>query len=115
MTWVRIDDQFPDHPKIAAAGPLAGWLHVCGLCYCNRNLTDGFIPDAVAGRLTTFDDGCEPVILLLVEHGIWKKVAGGFAIHDYLDFQLSKAEILELRSKKQAAGRAGGCGGWRSE
>ncbi len=126
MTWVRVDDQFPDHPKIAAAGPLAGWLHVCGLCYCNRNLTDGFIPRTVAHRLTSFDhigietggDGetfavgddasCEWMAQVLCEHGIWKEVAGGYAIHDYLEYQLSKAEILELRSKKAAAGRAGG-------
>jgi hypothetical protein len=126
MTWVRIDDQFPDHPKVVAAGPLAGWLAVCGLCYCNRNLTDGFIPRAVAHRLTSFehigietggdgqtfavgdDASCEWMAQVLVEHGIWREVAGGYAIHDYGEYQLSKAEILELRSKKAAAGRAGG-------
>ncbi len=41
MSWIKIDDQFSDHPKIIEAGPLAGWLYVSSLCYCGRYLTDG--------------------------------------------------------------------------
>lgn len=127
MTWVRLDDQFPKHPKVAAAGPLAGWLHVCGLCYCNQYLTDGFVPRAVAHSLTHYehvgletasaeggligfgnDVTCEWMASVLCEHGVWERVEGGYQIHDYLDYQPSRAEVEELRAKKQAAGQAGG-------
>ena len=44
MPWVRIDDGYADHPKMAAVGPLGQALWLAGLAYCNRYLTDGFIP-----------------------------------------------------------------------
>ena len=46
MSWIKIDDQFADHPKVLQAGPLASWLYVCGLTYSGRYLTDGWVPSA---------------------------------------------------------------------
>ena len=43
---MRWDDKTPEHPKMAAAGGDAGWLHFCAVGYCNRNETDGVIPYA---------------------------------------------------------------------
>jgi hypothetical protein len=51
MTWIKLDDQIADHPKIVKAGPLASWLYICGLTYCARFLTDGFIPQEQVRRL----------------------------------------------------------------
>ena len=51
MTWVKLDDGFPEHPKLIQAGAAAGWLYVAALCYSARNLTDGHIPAAVLPRL----------------------------------------------------------------
>lgn len=62
MPWVRIEDTVPDHPKFLRAGPIAAWLWLCGLCYCQRQLTDGFIPKEALpflGFLLTDDDGDE--------------------------------------------------------
>ena len=47
----RLDDNFPDHPKVLAAGPLAKALYIDALCYCNRMLTNGWVPAAMATRL----------------------------------------------------------------
>lgn len=125
MPWVKIDEAMPDHPKVLSAGPLAGWLHICGLAYCNRYLTDGFVPRAMVPKLADFDGLAEQVAEgdvmaayttvgpfdmaeRLVACGIWRKVEGGYQIHDYLDFQPSKAEVEEARRQKQEAGRKGG-------
>ncbi len=129
MPWVRLDEAFAQHPKVAAAGPLAIALQVAGLCYCNQNLTDGFIPRAVARTLVDWqvdrEDGrvytvgvtcgmsgndleCEWVIDLMLERGIWIEAPGGYRIHDYLDYQPSKAQVLAEREQKRAAGRKGG-------
>jgi hypothetical protein len=126
MSWVRLDDAFPEHPKVLAAGPLAGWVHVCGIAYCNRNLTDGFVPRAAAHKLADFDHigvetggvegmfsvgydvDCEDLVQTLCDIRLWKEVDGGYIIHDYLDYQLSRKEILELRKKRSEAGRKGG-------
>lgn len=48
MPWVKVDDHFDEHPKMAAVGPVGWGVWLAGLAYCNRNLTDGFIPRTVA-------------------------------------------------------------------
>jgi hypothetical protein len=129
VTWVRLDDGFTQHPKVAAAGPLAIAMQVAALCYCNKNLTDGFIPRAVARTLLDWeldnddaywtitvktDDGRsedltpEFVWDCLLSAGLWDRVPGGFRIHDYLEYQPSKDEVLALREVRAEAGRIGG-------
>jgi hypothetical protein len=44
---VKIDDQFPDHPKVVALSDAAIALWLRGICYCSRYLTDGAIPERV--------------------------------------------------------------------
>jgi hypothetical protein len=94
MAWVRIDDQFTDHPKLAAAGPVAGWVYVSGLCYAARYLTDGFVPETIALR---FDGSSPEVLENLVECSLWDRVNGGYLIHDFLDYNppASKVNTLE--------------------
>jgi hypothetical protein len=131
MAWIQIDDHFDEHPKLQQVGPLAWGVWLAGLAYCNRNLTDGFIPWTKAHTLAGFatmdgddqiwhlarvrtngeeaEDIQSPwVIDLLIAAGLWEEVDGGFRIHDYTDWQRSKAEILELREKRAEAGRQGG-------
>lgn len=117
MAWVKLDDHFAEHPKIATAGPLAGWLHVCALCYCNRHLTDGFIPARVLGTLVDFtgindeaNGEAKPKQLasVLLAVGLWEAAEGGYLIHDYLDYNPSRDEVIATREKRAEAGRIGG-------
>ena len=103
MTWVKLDDQFADHPKVVAAGPMAAWLYVCGLTYAARLMTDGYIPNAQVRRLADIE-GADEQAQRLVDVGLWEVVEDGFQIHDYEDYQLTRADI----EKKRAAGQAGG-------
>lgn len=111
MAWVRLEDTFPEHPKIDAAGGDAGWLHVCALAYCNRNLTDGFIAQARIGRLS---DRKSPAQLAqrLVDVGLWEPCDSGWVIHDYLHYNPSKEQVDAQRAArsevKQKAGHLGG-------
>lgn len=131
MPWIRIDDHFDEHPKLAAAGPLGWAMWLAGLAYCNRNLTDGFIPWSIAGNLVSWDylDATGPtriyiggpdsvseegavsseyVIVVLCNVGLWDKVTGGYRVHDFDQYQPTKAVIMAERAKKVAAGTAGG-------
>jgi len=104
MVWVRLADDFVDHPKVVEAGPLASWLYVCGLSYSNRYATDGFIPSGQVRRLA---DVREPDLLArkLVEVRLWEPVKGGYQIHDYAEYQPSSAEVKrdrEATAKRQA-------------
>lgn len=86
MTWVRLDDRFAQHRKVVAAGPLAMAMQVAALGYCNRELTDGFIPRGIARTLID----CDPeqgvsvdvgwIIRRLLEKSLWIEVDGGYAI-----------------------------------
>ena len=98
MPWVRIDDQYPEHPKIVAAGHLAGWLDVCALAYSNRALTDGFIAKAMVPRLSSVPAPLKRAAEL-VEVGRWSEVDGGYQINDYLEYQKSGAQIRKERDQ----------------
>lgn len=131
MVWVRIDDRYNEHLKFASAGPLGVTLWLAGMAYCNRNLTDGFIPWTVARTLVAWeyigaagptailvallDSDDEPamvtsdlVIDQVVHSGLWDTVTGGYMVHDYLDYQPSRQAVMTERAAKAAAGRAGG-------
>ena len=135
MPWVRLDDNFPDHRKIAELGdyaPVAGWLFICGLAYCNRQLTDGFIPKQHVIRLASFrhlsietagvkglvsmgeDIEADTLAELLEAVGLWEDRDTHWYIHDYSDYQPTKAEVEAEREQKRAAGRAGGLASGRA-
>ncbi len=120
MAWVKLTDDFTEHPKLLEAGPLAGWLWVCALAWSNRNGTDGRLPRAIVCRLASFegvgvytgtytgqDVDVRDLADALVNVGLWEEVEGGFAIHDYSDYQLTTDELASIRAKKSAAGKAG--------
>lgn len=100
MPWVKVDDHFDEHPKLAKVGPLGWALWMAGLAYCNRNLTDGFIPWSVARKLVNWEGlritsvqsqrevTSDYVIDLLVQAGIWAEVPDGYQYVDLGLFQL---------------------------
>lgn len=98
MAWVRIDDSFSDHPKVEAAGGDAAWLYVCMLCYCNRHLTDGFVP---VEKLPRLSDRSRPAALAarLAEVGLVDAVDGGWRVHDYHDYQPSRESVVAERDQ----------------
>jgi len=99
VAWIKIDDQFVDHPKVVRAGPEAAWLYVCGLAYCARFLTDGAIPEPAIRSFADFAD-TNPSDLAdrLVDVGLWARLEDGYQVHDYLDYQRSKSQIEHDRA-----------------
>lgn len=97
MTWTKLDDHFLDHPKILAAGERAELLHIHGLIYANKHLTDGFVPDS-ALKLLLHNPQRGPVDRL-VELGIWEVADGGYLIHDFLDWNPSRDKVLTERKR----------------
>jgi len=109
MPWVAMDDQYPERAEVAQIGAHAAWLNVCAWAYCNRQLTDGFVPAGVAGRLADVPKVAAQ-IAALVAVGWWMPVEGGYEIVGYLRYQKSAAEIRAKREndrRRQAKSRAG--------
>jgi hypothetical protein len=136
MAWARIDDNFPDHPKIVAAGPICALIQIRAICYCCRYLTDGRIPiQAVPGLLT----GLELVDIVeaavgnmaslgrnaseinwperMVAHGLWDVIEDGrcYLVHDFLRYNFAKSAIEKRRKDKRSAGKKGANIRWGKE
>lgn len=95
MSWFRVDDGFHNHPKVIAAGTGAAGLFVrCG-SYCAQHLTDGHVPTGIAKLY-----GSASMIRALVDAAMWTPVPGGYLIHDYLDFNPSRADVEKERAAK---------------
>jgi hypothetical protein len=110
MAWVKLDDQFFRHPKVLAAGRDARDLYMVGLCYCAQGLTDGFIPSQAVRVLAAeaeIDTGPASAARL-VDVGLWEPIDGGYAIHDYHEYQPSKERVLATREARAEAGSRGG-------
>ncbi len=103
MSWVRLEDDFPENPKIIEAGPVASWTHIKAIAFCNRQLTDGFISHATVRWMSGAASA-----KVLVRVGLWETTKGGYLIHDYLEYQPSKAEVMDRRAKRAASGKLGG-------
>ena len=107
MGWIRLDDGFAEHAKVLQAGPLAAWLHVAGLCYANRHLTDGLIPQAALAQLMSMDglsNKGRPLRVAglaarLVRAGLWERDGANYRIHDYLQYQPSRREVETRRAQ----------------
>lgn len=121
MAWVRIDDGFPEHPKALAVGLLGQAVHIGAICWSNRMLTDGFIPLEALPRLTGWSLAkAKQQAEMLVKAGLWHDSeavcrdkcpggkCGGYQIHDYLEFQGSKDDVLAFRGLKAQSGHIGG-------
>lgn len=100
--WIKVHNSMPQHPKLLRAGDRAAWLQVCGLCYANEHLTDGFIPRHALPVVAPGVRGAEKLARLLVDVGMWDEVDDGWRIHDYTDHQRSAEEVRERRSKDAA-------------
>lgn len=126
MSWVRIDDGWAEHPKFEKLGPVEITVWLSGLSYCNRNLTDGFIPESVVRKLgfvigNVIDNGVpkdvESAVRVLVESNLWIAVDNGFLVHHYADYQQLKKHVERQRKRKadnQKAYRDRASGRYRS-
>jgi hypothetical protein len=111
--WSKIDDQFYLNVKNATIDRDEQDLYIAGNVYCNGQLTDGFIPAAIVAMLCIWakipnEANAQAIASRLVEHNYWELIEHGYMVHDFLDWNLSKAEVLELRAARSEAGRRGG-------
>ena len=115
MPWVKLSDDYTDSLELAAVDPVlracAVELSIAALCYCGRLLTDGHVPRSQIGRLVDFSPNgidAHAVAAELVRVGLWEETPGGYAIHDYLKDQPSRAKVESDRAewrRRQAKSR----------
>lgn len=105
MGWTKLDDEFPWHPKVRRAGPLATALHVAALCHCNKYLTDGVVDRAVLPSLVDLSEfqrhtkNHTQLADRLVSAGLWSRSADGenYTIHDFLKYNPTRDQVISER------------------
>jgi len=104
VTWIKVDDDFYDHPKFLALTHSGVALWVTALAWCGHHKTDGVIPRAAVQRLghdfATAD--------ALVAAGLWITTDTGWRVHEFTEYQRSAEQVEKL----SAAGRKAAAQRW---
>jgi hypothetical protein len=100
----RLDMGWHAHPRILQLGLQAMGLHAWSISYCDHARSDGFIPQGAWPSLP----GAGAAVKALIDAELWARVDGGFMLHDYLDYNRSRAKIEAELAAKRANGQAGG-------
>lgn len=107
MSWFRLDDQAYDHPKLARAGNEAVGAWARAGMWCAKHLTDGVVPREVALSIAP-----QRIWTILESVGLMDPHPEGLLVHDYLDWNPSRAEVMaerdRVRAQRSDAGRRSG-------
>ena len=93
MPWFRVDDNLAFHAKVVTAGNAAMGLWVRAGSWASQQLSDGFVPEHIAGVL-----GTPQQVAKLVSSGLWHEAPGGFSFHKWDERQPKKEVIEEERA-----------------
>lgn len=100
MTWIKLEDKTPRHPKVAGLSDKAFRVWINSLCYASEFLTDGVLPLAFMNTIKP------SVITELIQAGLWEKDSHGtVCIHDYLGHQTPKSKIEAKRDQARERAR----------
>jgi hypothetical protein len=94
MTWLKLDENIMDHPKIETLSKASFYAYITSLCYCSKYLTDGKLsPKIVATSTRPLQRNA------LVSAGLWDLVDGTYYVHNYTVHQRTREEVLASRDK----------------
>ncbi len=108
MTWFKLDDGWLMHPKMRRIGKDGRALWLAGGTHCAQQLTDGRIDKEFVTILALQAEVKPTVARLLVSEGLWVDGGDHYVMHDYLDYQPSRAQVESERGRnreRQAAHR----------
>lgn len=104
MPYLSIDDQAADHPKIEALSDKAFRLWFKGITYCQRFLTDGHIAADVVRGLRGWSKVTQDELAKVLPPftgPLWHVAEdGSVRVHDFLNWNDSRAEVLKRRTTK---------------
>lgn len=92
MTWIKLDDNAVDHPKVASLTDRAFRWWVKALSYASRLLTDGLLPP------TFWKQVPKQTRSELTGAKLWDWDDPNFQIHDYLTHQSSREAVSQKRA-----------------
>ena len=87
VPWVKVEQSYLRHPKVARLSPEAKLLHLASILWTAEHLQDGYVPATALRQL------CDDVpiasrwrrhyAVALVSAGLWDEVEDGWIVHDF--------------------------------
>ena len=112
MSWIKLDDQWMDHPKIIRAGRDARDMWLASITWCAKHLTDGVFPENLLPALAISAGvdiaNVKQIARVLLGVCLWDACENGYKVHDYLDYNPTKEQALANKEARKIAGSAGG-------
>lgn len=114
MAYAQIEVGALRHPKVLTLSDAAFRLWVAGLAYCQEHLTDGRLPAACLVALGV--KATPKLVDELVVAALWERTEHDYHVHDYLDWNRSRALVEKDRAhartraaaaRERAGARAG--------
>lgn len=105
--FARLSLDYFDHPKLASVSDGAIVAHLHMIVYCRKYLTDGRVPKQIASRF-------ESKLLSELAHNDDERPSitihddGSVTLHDYGEWQETRADLETKSQVRAAAGRKGG-------
>lgn len=116
MPWARFEDDYLGNQKLATLSTVAIALDMAAIIYSARELRDGQLTvgdvEAIAALLHVRK--WQPAAVELVKVNRWARTERGYAIHDYLEYQPSREQIMQDRAKARERKRHAARGRWDS-
>lgn len=115
MAWAKFDDRYDDNEKVKRAwkrSPAAAALHAHAITWSSRHETDGIVKaewiqerfDIARMKPKDRKDALDT----LIETGLFISLDGeSFEVHDYLNFNPSKAQLEDKRRRDSERKRSG--------
>ena len=126
VTWVRLDQDCCDHPKVDEISNGAFRLWISAKCWANRFWTDGYIDPTKLAKISPRTRRHSAAAAELVRARLWHshddltcdsphcpvnlgvEARRGFIIHDFLQYQPSSVKLKRLSENRAESGRRGG-------
>lgn len=109
MAWIRLSDDYNDHPKFDNLSDGAFRLWHQGMGFCRKYQTDGLMPLASVRKFKAYTARRMAELMTpwrLLANPLWRSVEGeAVKVHDYLDWNPSKDEADERRIESREAMR----------
>jgi hypothetical protein len=98
VSYAQIDDGILERLLVLGVDEDAANLYLRAIVWCNRNLTDGWIPKTAITSIS------QSKLALrraghLVEKGRWIDHGDRWEVHDYLDWNDSRETVLARRAR----------------
>lgn len=102
MSWVRLDDGFPDNAKVENLSDRAFRLYITGLCLSARKLSDGRLTRKDIAVLLAHTGAKKHHVTELAAGGLWRLEEGGAFINDYLAYNPTREKVEQRREAARA-------------